>query len=233
MDKHYFLKKGYQSLRVNMTLEKNRKNNPDGNYWSYRRVKLILDNTVEYQNKVYERVEELIKENNSKCVFDVGCGFTTKLNDYIIPHVDKVYGLDQQSAIDANKQYLKNDDKVNYILCDFDDEEQLNLVNIEDEPDIIICSDVIEHVLHPDILLKFIKGLAKKNTFIILSTPERDAERGVNCIKSNKAEHVREWNKSEFNKYISYMGFNVIEHILVDKSSIDKRKLNQVVICKI
>ena len=234
MDNNYFLKEGYESLKVNMTLEKNRINHPQGNYWSYdRSIKTILNNTVEYQNKVYEKAEELIKENNLKCVFDVGCGFSTKLDKYIIPYVNKVYGFDQQSAIDANKKYLKNENKVNYILSDFDDEEQLNIINIEDEPDMIICSDVIEHVLYPDILLNFIKKKSKKNTLIIFSTPERDAERGINCMKSNKCEHVREWNKDEFNKYISYMGFNIIDHILVDKSSTDKRKLNQVIICKI
>ena len=97
----------------------------------------------------------------------------------------------------------------------------------------IICADVIEHVLYPDVLLMFIKKLANENTFIVLSTPERDGERGVNNFKSPKKEHVREWNKNEFNKYISYMGFNIVEHILVDKSTNDKRKLNQVVICKI
>ena len=71
-------------------------------------VRLFLE-TKKILNGKFGKAGEIVKEQNLKCIFDIGCGFTTKLDKYIIPHVDKVYGFDQQSAIDVNKKYLKND----------------------------------------------------------------------------------------------------------------------------
>lgn len=81
----------------------------------------------------------------------------------------------------------------------------------------IICSDVIEHLVDPDILLSF---LEKSNfKFLILSTPERDSvqmkQRGLlwDGPPVNEA-HVREWNFEEFEQYISYK-FKIIDHFKV------------------
>ena len=68
MKNNYFLKKEYESLKINMTLEKNRINHSKDEYWNKTRCKLILDNVVEYQNKVYEKAGELVKEQNLKCL---------------------------------------------------------------------------------------------------------------------------------------------------------------------
>ena len=79
--------------------------------------------------------------------------------------------------------------------------------------DIIICSDVIEHLIDPDLLLNYIKNLSSKNSIIYLSTPDRDRMRGKSCMKSLKKEHIREWNYSEFKAYIADRGFQIIDHI--------------------
>ena len=229
MEKNYFLKPDYESLKINMTLEKNRE--PNKLYWNENRINIILKDKLEYQHLIYEKAKDYINKYNLKTAVDVGCGFTTKLEKYVIPYCETVYGFDQLSAIEANKKYLNN----NVILneCDFDNESTLNdAINLNIHPDLIICSDVIEHVVYPDILLNFIKNISTKDTIIIISTPERDLERGINNCKSNKKEHVREWNQSEFNNYIKYHNFEIIEHILMDKSTTDNRKLNQVVVIK-
>ena len=79
--------------------------------------------------------------------------------------------------------------------------------------DVIVCSDVIEHLVDPDELLDYIKAISYK--YLILSTPDRDlvykpSDEGCNGPPANEA-HVREWNYQEFDEYIS-MHFNVIDH---------------------
>lgn len=76
----------------------------------------------------------------------------------------------------------------------------------------IICPDVIEHLINPDNLLRLIKQIANQNTHIVISTPDRDKLRGESCMKSNKKEHIREWNFNEFRTYIDNSGLKNIEH---------------------
>ena len=54
-----------------------------------------------------------------------------------------------------------------------------------------------------------VKNVAKKDTEIIFSTPERDLKRGKDCMGSNKPEHVREWNQKEFTKLMESFGFEI------------------------
>ncbi|MEM9882426.1 MAG: methyltransferase domain-containing protein, partial [Planctomycetota bacterium] len=78
--------------------------------------------------------------------------------------------------------------------------------------DLVMSVDVIEHMLDPDLLLDFIRGHTHADSWVVVSTPERDVRRGPDNMKSKKAEHVREWNQSEFAAYLDDRGFEVVEH---------------------
>ena len=79
----------------------------------------------------------------------------------------------------------------------------------------VICSDVLEHLLNPDPLMNYIRELCHAGTYVVLSTLDRDRERGPHCMESPKLEHVREWNTAEFRRYVEHFGFIVLEHRLV------------------
>jgi len=98
--------------------------------------------------------------------------------------------------------------------------EEKNLM-LEEKFQCVICADVIEHLLNPDSLLAFLKKLLAPEGHLFLSTPDRDIERGPNCLSSPKPEHVREWNRSEFKKYLQHSGFIVLKHV-----HLPKKKLN-------
>jgi hypothetical protein len=78
--------------------------------------------------------------------------------------------------------------------------------------DLIISSDVIEHLPDPDILLDLIIQCDPK--LIVLSTPERNLLCKIdhNGPPFNKA-HVREWTMVEFYNYISSR-LDVLDHYI-------------------
>jgi len=80
----------------------------------------------------------------------------------------------------------------------------------ETQYDLIVCSDVIEHMEDPDMLLSYIKKFAHKDGTILFSTPERDVLRGKDNMHSPNRDHIREWNKEEFTRYLTSRGFTIL-----------------------
>jgi hypothetical protein len=79
---------------------------------------------------------------------------------------------------------------------------------------LVICSDVIEHVVDPDVLLGYLRTCTGSGGLVILSTPERHRLRGRNCIRSPNPAHVREWSFGELRRYLEARGFRVRGHFL-------------------
>jgi hypothetical protein len=81
--------------------------------------------------------------------------------------------------------------------------------------DLVICADVIEHVLDPDELIEFLKGIRPQ--FLILSTPDRDLMYGGRHWGPPTNEtHIREWNFDEFHRYIG-KHFNILNHVISNR----------------
>jgi hypothetical protein len=69
----------------------------------------------------------------------------------------------------------------------------------------------------PDLLLNYIRSRSHAETRIVLSTPDRDAFYGVDSFgPSPNRSHVREWNESEFQAYLTDRGFRILEHLHVE-----------------
>jgi len=154
--------------------------------------------TDEYQKQVYELAGFYLKKYGYKNVIDIGCGSGYKLIEYFSDC--NTVGVDVEQTYQFLKQ--KYPDRV-WI-------DAANPKQIPKNTDIIICSDVIEHVTDPDTLLELIKGIDFKVLFI--STPERDFVRGWYHYGPPDNEcHIREWNAKEFRKYIN-VHFDIISH---------------------
>jgi SAM-dependent methyltransferase len=88
--------------------------------------------------------------------------------------------------------------------------------------DLVICADVVEHLLDPDPCVRFLGALLRPDGIAVVSTPERDIMRGPACITSPKAVHVREWNASEFAEYLGAHGFTIRRHVLLPKGRVSR-----------
>jgi hypothetical protein len=75
-----------------------------------------------------------------------------------------------------------------------------------------VCADVIEHLLNPLPLLASVISELQQGGTLIISTPDREGLRGSRNRHSPKAEHVREWSKSEFRELIKQTGLRIIDH---------------------
>lgn len=172
-------------------------------YWTSER---IYTSSI-YQYPVYKYSIKIIKKYNIEQVVDVGCGVATKLAmiHKKMPQVE-IVGIDQKNAID----YCKNTYQFGSWYCD--DFENPKKVLSGLKADLIICSDVIEHIMNPNVLLTYLKNILSKDGYLILSTPNRDLLRGIECYNSPNKAHIREWNFIEFEKYLDSRGFEILEH---------------------
>jgi hypothetical protein len=158
-------------------------------------------NKDEHQDLVYKRIKEFFEEKQLKTIVDVGCGSGFKLIKYFNEY--KSIGMELPPALD----YLKTTyPSKSWIYSDFKFKPDFPV-------DIAISIDVIEHLKNPDDLLNYFKELNPK--YIALCTPDRDklVYRSRLGPPINIA-HLREWNKKEFDNYIS-KHFEIIESKVV------------------
>lgn len=198
---NYFIKADYSPNDKAVTLDEV----SGEQYWN----KASIYSSYYYQFPVYRYAKKLIQERNIERVIDVGCGTGTKLA-FIhkdLPDVSFT-GIDQRAAI----EYCKNHYSFgNWYVDDIENPDE-SLGDIKAE--LVICSDVIEHLLDPDVLLVYLKKKVSNDGHILLSTPERDVFRGKSCTNSPNKFHIREWNFEELENYLLSSGFSVLEHFI-------------------
>ena len=167
-------------------------------------------NSIHYQTEVYKFAAKIIREYGLKSILDIGCGYGLKLIQYIYPICSNISGIDLKYSIDFCKKYLY------FATVDWiEDNIERPSVSIDKKFDLIVASDIIEHLINPDNLFRYIRKYSYSNTYIIMSTPERDKIRGSDDVgPSPNKSHIREWNNIEFEQYIRESNFTVIESFL-------------------
>lgn len=165
-----------------------------------------VEQSMVWQYEVYKYASRLITKYKLRNVLDVGCGCGMKLKKLILPVCQNIIGIDEPDTISWCKQ---QHDFGTWYADNLEDPK----IDLGRTFDLIISADAIEHLVNPDRLLEMIQGFSSEETFIILSTPERDETRGKDDIGPPlNPLHVREWNFAEFRKYIEHKGFRVIRH---------------------
>lgn len=170
----------------------------------------------QWQLEVYLHALGLMKKNNFKSIVDIGCGSAYKLLVYLGEY--ETLGL--ELPLNVNTLQKKYPDR-KWQTCDFS-------VKPDITTDVVICADVIEHLVDPDKLLDYIKGI--NHNYLVISTPDRRLiykpwRRGYYGPPGNRA-HIREWTYKEFGEYIS-IHFEVVDHRVTNL-----RQYTQMIICK-
>lgn len=165
-------------------------------------------NSVHYQAAVYGFAAKIVAENKLESVLDIGCGYGMKLVRYIFPVCSNIVGVDLQHSINFCEKYHEFGEW-------FKDDVEKPEVVFDKRFDLIIASDVIEHLVNPEKLFEYIRQYSNPETFIIFSTPERDEVRGRDSMGPPPNEaHIREWNREEFIAFLKFNGFTIRELFL-------------------
>ncbi|HHL3257180.1 MULTISPECIES: class I SAM-dependent methyltransferase [Citrobacter] len=184
---------------------------------------------ITYQPYVYQSAFEIVKRTSAKFIIDIGCGDGKKIlkvKDYVSEC--KIIMIDHQFIIDnITTKY----DFAQYIAADFD----LDIPEISEEilnDSVIVCSDVIEHLRNPSVLLKFFSRVKLLVKGIVISTPDRVQERGLfDYGPPTNPFHVLEWSLDEFCRLLNDYGFtNKIFAGLTVSNNLLKAKTTLIVI---
>lgn len=198
-EKSYFIKAGYVARDTAETVEE-----VFGDYWTETRIKVAH----ELQWYVYRHALWLARLYRLKSVADVGCGYPAKLAMF---RGYDITVFDQKTTVSALASRFPD---YSWYAQDLANPPQ----DTDKKFDLVICSDVIEHLLDPDPLVERIRKSTGK--FAVISTPERDYRRGFDNMRSPKSEHVREWNQKEFKSYLEASGLKVVSHRLYPQTQI-------------
>lgn len=174
-----------------------------------------LNSAEHFQNKVYEYAKKIIRQQSFENVLDIGCGIGFKLYKIIHPIKKKLTIV----GIDGSKINIMRCREYPFGKWYIDDVEKPELI-LNKKFDLIIASDIIEHLFNPDHLIQYVKKFSHENTLILISTPERDILRGKNSFGPPTGHHIREWSKKEFAKYLKSRGFEILKHKLINATQL-------------
>lgn len=156
-----------------------------------------------WQDNVYKYARDLAVVHDFRRIVDFGCGSGYKLMKYFSGFETVGYELEPSLSylheLYPNRKW-------------YDASTAGTLVG-----DLLICSDVIEHMLDPVSFLEKLKQ-GPINP-LIFSTPALEilAERGWSCRLGppDNTSHVREWTTREFRSFIE-MHFRVLDQRVVN-----------------
>jgi SAM-dependent methyltransferase len=177
---------------------------PQARYWTDERIAA----SSRYQHPVYQICRDLLRSRAAHSFLDVGSGPGTKVAELIAPLCSDLVLIDQPSSCEIVSRCVPG---ARFVEADLD---ALDL-DLERSFDLIVCADVLEHLKHPDLCVRFILAHLAEGGRAVLSTPERDNLRGPTCMTSPHPEHVREWNAAEFRAFVERCGLVVERQILL------------------
>jgi len=161
-----------------------------------------------WQKEVYVYANEVMKKYDFKKIIDIGCGSGYKLIKYLGEY--ETIGYETEPSISFLRKTYPDNKWIN------SGEPSSSFNNDSDKKcDLIMSSDVIEHILDPDELINYMKTFSC-NHFLI-STPCLEVlikHFGYKRYEPPKnVAHVREWTFDEFKMYLS-KHFQILESFL-------------------
>jgi SAM-dependent methyltransferase len=162
----------------------------------------------QWQKEVYQKALTLVQEDDR--IADIGCGSGYKLMRYF--REKHFIGYEIEPTLSKLRERYPNRywGKSGIPLLKFD---------------IVICSDVIEHVLDPDELINYLKTANARD--YVISTPDRDlVYGGEHNGPPRNGSHIREWNYEEFGRYLR-KHFKTVEQSISNRS-----QFTQLAICR-
>jgi hypothetical protein len=179
-----------------------------------------------HQPDLYSFAGYLARRYGCKYLIDIGCGQARKLVE-LYPEFE-IVGIDYGENIQF---CLQNFPFGHWIEADLETVNRIPLDPAIVRNSIVICADVIEHLITPSSLLELLQDLLIYSPVAILSTPERDLVHGVDDFgPPQNPYHVREWNLKELERFLSINQFNIMFSGLTSNNNRDKEKKTSIII---
>lgn len=160
-------------------------------------------NTDEWQDEVYLKAKEISNTHGFQSIIDFGCGSGYKLIKYFNDFTTIGFELEPTLTFLQQKYNHKQ-------WKSFDEDARYNC-------DVLILSDVIEHLENPTETLQKLLNTINFN-YIFISTPDR------NLLKDRRkfgpprnVSHFREWTFQEFRDYLE--DFFIIEDHMISNEA--------------
>lgn len=149
----------------------------------------VREGAPENQPDVYPLARAIGCRSGAVRIIDVGCGQAGKLlrlaNDFELIGIDVRTNIETRRALGSEHRWIE---------WDPESSPPLPLDPALADRAIVICADVIEHLIDPRPLLSGLRLLVEQGATLVLSTPGRNRTRGIEDLGPPASTHrVREW----------------------------------------
>lgn len=157
----------------------------------------------------YKSISELLQAINYNSLIDVGCG-----EGFLLQSNSDIVSGKECYAMDLDPKELKDAEK-NIPFCHLFEASIYDVPKNDEFVDLVICTEVLEHLEDPEKALKEIYRLSSK--YAILSVPREPLWRILNMARGkywselgNTPDHRNHWSSRQFKRFVSNY-FEVIE----------------------
>ena len=154
----------------------------------------------------------LVDRTGATSIHEIGCGegywslkFLSEGKDVRgTDFSEKVIEIAKKNAIERGHDPMR-----------FTQQSIYDAVPERDSSELIICCEVLEHLEHPEVGLRALKGITTKH--LIVSVPREPVWRGLNMVRGkylsdlgNTPGHLQHWSKRGFTRLVS-QHFEIVE----------------------
>lgn len=161
------------------------------------------DSGVTWQPDVYPETLALARKHDRVVIIDLGCGRAGKLVALREQNPDlDIIGVDFGSNIDWCREHRPVG---RWLSADLESVTTLPLPPELLGRSVVVCSDVLEHLIDPRPAMRLICRLLDHGAACaVLSTPARDKRAGTGHLgPPANPSHVREWTQDEFRAFVA------------------------------
>ncbi len=182
-------------------------------YEKYHTNRKIQRKVIDKQDFTYRSLLSFIDKyaNRKKKILDIGCGVGT-IDLYLAKEKKDVVGIDlSQNGIKIARKNMKKfglSRKLRFIVTNFPN------VIPKGRFDLIICSEVLEHLTQDKLAVMKIKGLLNKNGVVVASSPSKYAplyKMGLLQKFDSDVGHLRRYTLESYTQLFKSVGFQVLE----------------------
>jgi SAM-dependent methyltransferase len=165
-----------------------------------------VDSRIVHQPEVYQAADYFLQVTGRGTIIDIGCGNGRKLRSV---RARRHIGIDFGQNLSFCRGHYGSWGE--WIEADFSREDCLRIAELADEQSVVVCADVVEHLLNPEPLVALLAACYRRGAIVLTSTPDRILVRGANHRgPPPNPSHIREWALQEYVEFLGARGLPAI-----------------------